>query len=98
MTDMNASNVFQIIIFQVLKFMCKAKHNLNPRAFDNTFTEIHHRYSSRFSRSNLNYQKKLPKPLVLQILLVGQKFGTITYRNLKRIIFSLPLFFKKLKK
>ena len=61
MTDMNASNVYQIIIFQVLKFMCKAKHNLNPRAFDNTFTEIHHRYSSRFSRSNLNYQKKITK-------------------------------------
>ena len=29
MTDMNVLNVYQKIIFEVLKFMCNAKHNLN---------------------------------------------------------------------
>ena len=52
MRDMNALNVYQINIFQVLKFMYKSKHNLNPRVFDNTFTEIHHGYPTKFSRSN----------------------------------------------
>ena len=40
MRDMNALNVYQINIFQALKFIYKSKHNLNPRLFDNTFTEI----------------------------------------------------------
>ena len=43
MRDVNALNVYKTNIFQVLKFMYKAKRNLNPRVFDNTFTEIHHR-------------------------------------------------------
>ena len=43
MRGMNALNVYQIIFFQVLKFMYKPKQNLNPRVFDNTFIEIHHR-------------------------------------------------------
>ena len=47
MKDMNAFSVYQINIFQVLKFMDKAKHNLNPRVFGNTFTEIHHRYPKK---------------------------------------------------
>ena len=37
MRDMNALSAYQINIFQVLKFMYKAKHILNPRLFDNTF-------------------------------------------------------------
>ena len=40
--------------------MYKAKHNLNPRAFDNTFT-IHHRYPTRFSRSNFKQSKIIAK-------------------------------------
>ena len=41
MRDINDLNAFQINIFQVLKFMYKMKHNLNPRVFDNMFKEIH---------------------------------------------------------
>ena len=38
MRNMNAFNVHHTNIFQVLKFTCNAKHNLNPRVFNNTFT------------------------------------------------------------
>ena len=55
--DMNALNA----IFQVLKFMYKSKHNLNPKVFDNTFTEIHHGYPTRFSRSNFKQPKIITK-------------------------------------
>ena len=41
--------------------MYKAKHNLNPRVFDNTFTEIHHRYPTRFTRSNFKQPKIITK-------------------------------------
>ena len=96
MRDMNALNVSQINIFQVLKFIYKSKHNLNPRVFANTFTEIHHGYPAKFSRSNFKQPKYLPKPLVLPFLLVGQRFRIITYMNLEKRL-SQPLFLHKLK-
>ena len=61
MRDMTALNVYQINIFQVLKFMYKSKHNLNPRVSDNTFKEIHHGYPRRSSRSNFKQPKIITK-------------------------------------
>ena len=61
MRDMNALNVYQINILQILKFMYKAKHNLNPIVFDNAFTEIYHRHLRRFSRSNFKDPKIITK-------------------------------------
>lgn len=54
---MNALNVCQINIFQVSKFTYKAKPNLNPRVFQNSFTDIHHRHPKRFSRSSFKQPK-----------------------------------------
>ena len=45
----------------VLKFLYKAKHNLNPRVFDDKFTEIHHRYPTRFSRGNFKQPEIITK-------------------------------------
>ena len=61
MRDMNVLNVYQINIFQVLKFMYKSKHKLNRTVFDNTLTEIHHQYPTRFSRSNFKQPKIITK-------------------------------------
>ena len=47
--------------------MCKAKHNVNPRVFDDTFTEIHHRYQARFSRSNFKQPKLITKAISIPI-------------------------------
>ena len=84
MRDMNALNVYQINIFQVLKFMYKAKHDLNPRVFDNTFTEIYHRYPARFSRANFKQPKIITEATSFTITSLGQRFGTTTYINLKK--------------
>ena len=73
MRDMNALNVYEINIFQVLKFMYKSNHNLNPRVFDNTFTEIHHRHPTRFSRSNFKQQKMITKTTSFAISSYGPK-------------------------
>ena len=59
--DMNALNVHQINIFQVFKLMYKAKHNLNPIIFGNTFTETHHRNPTKFSGSNFKQPKIITK-------------------------------------
>ena len=71
--DMNGLNVYQINVFQVLKFMYKVKRNLNPRAFDNSFAEIHHRYPTRFSRSNFKQPKVITKATSFVISSRGSK-------------------------
>ena len=96
MRDMNALNVYQINIFQVLKFMYKSKHNLNPRVFDNTFTEIHHRYPTRFSRSNFKQPKMITKTTSFAISSRGPKIWNNYLHEFEKKI-SLPLFLHKLK-
>ena len=53
--------------------MYKSKHNLNPRVFDNTFTEIHHGYPTRFSRSNFKQPKMITKTTSFAISSRGPK-------------------------
>ena len=48
----NALNIYQLNLSQVLNFMFKAKHNLTPRVFSARFLEIHHKYPTRFSEHN----------------------------------------------
>ena len=98
MRDMNTLNVYQTNIFQVFKFMYESKHTLNSRVFDNTFTEIHHGYPTRFSRSNFIQRKTITKTNSFAISSRGPRFGIITYMNLKKKKkLSLPLFLHKLK-
>ena len=96
MRDMNALNVYQINIFQVLKFMYKSKRNLNPRLFDNTFTEIHHGYSTRFSRSNFKQPKIITKTISFAISSCGPKIWNNYLHEFEKKNF-LPLFLHKLK-
>ena len=93
MRDMNALNVYQINMLQILQFMYKAKHNLNPIVFDNAFTEIHHRHPRRFSRSNFKDPKKITKATSFAISSRDQRLGRITYMNLKKR-FNLCLYFE----
>ena len=97
MRDMNALNVYQINIFQVLKFMYKSKHNLNPRVFDNTFTEIHHGYPTRFSRSNFKQPKIITKTTSFAISSRGPKIWNNYLLEFEKNNLSLPLFLYKLK-
>ena len=97
MRDVNALNIYQINNFQVLKFMYKAKHNLNPRVFDNTFTEIHHRYPTRFSRSNFKQPNIITKATSFVISSRGSKIWNNYLHEFERKILSLPLFLNKLK-
>ena len=49
MKQLNILNVYQINILQHLLFMFKAKNNIIPRAFMQTFSMIDHIYPRRFS-------------------------------------------------
>ena len=95
--DRNALNVYKINIFQVLRFMLKAKHNVNPRVFDNTFTEIHHRYLTKFSRTNFKQPKTVAKTTNIVISSRGSKIWNNYLHELKKKILSFPLFLNKSK-
>ena len=95
MRDMNALNVYQINIFQVLKFMYKSKHNSNPRVFDNTFTEIHHGYPTRFSKSYFKQPKLITKTTRFVISSRGPKIWNNYLHEFEKK--TLPLFLLKLK-
>ena len=96
MRDVNALNVYQINVFQVLKFMYKSKHNLNPRMFDNTFTEIHQGYPTRFSRSNFKQPKIITKTTSFAISSCGPKIWNNCLHEFEKKL-SLSLFLHKLK-
>ena len=95
---MNALNVHQINIFQVLKLMYKPKHNLNPRIFGNTFTAIHHTNPTRFSGSNFKQPKIITKSNSFVISSRESKiWNNYLHEFEKKTILSLLLLLNKLK-
>ena len=58
MQKVNALDVYQINIFQFLRFMHKHKLNKNPKIFVNSFNKIEHKYPTRYS-GNIYKQPKL---------------------------------------
>ena len=68
--------------------MYESKHKLNPRVFDNTFTEIHG-YPTRFSRSNFIQPKTIPKTNSFAISSRGPKiWNNYLHGFEKKIIFA----------
>ena len=58
MTRLKTLNISQLNIYQILLSMFKIKHNQNPDIFNNQFSDIHHKYSTRFSSYNFLQPKK----------------------------------------
>ena len=77
--------------------MYKAKHNLNARVFHNTFTEIPHRYPTRFSRSNFKQPKIITKATSFVISSHGLRIWNNYLHEFEKKILSFPLFLNKLK-
>ena len=98
MRDMNVLNVYQINIFQTLRFMYKTKNNSNPRIFDKMFREIHHKYPTRFSRNNFEQPRIITKTTSFAISSRGAKIWNSYLGEHEKMILSLPLFLSKLKK
>lgn len=73
MIDMNASNVYQLNVFQVLIFISKSNHNLNQKLFDHMLVEIHDRYLTRFSRSYFKEPKINIESISFSIFSHGSK-------------------------
>ena len=52
--NIKALNLYQLNIFQVLKFMHKGQFKAKPRTFDETFNTISYNYPTRFSKASFN--------------------------------------------
>ena len=55
---LNARNVYQINLLQVLMFMHKIKTNSSPRIFLHQFQTTNHKYETRYSRNNFKEPKR----------------------------------------
>ena len=52
MVRMKVLNIYKLNIYQILNFMFKIKTNTAPCIFENQFTEIQHKYSTRFIKNS----------------------------------------------
>ena len=55
MKKLGILNIFQLNILQTLLFMFKTKNEESPRIFSDQFSNIEHKYSTRFSDNNFKH-------------------------------------------
>ena len=61
LNEIKVLNVYQINVFQTLKFMHKTKYKINPRTFVHQFSELDHQYPTRFSQNSFYYKNSACK-------------------------------------
>ena len=55
---LNALNVYQVNLLQVLLFVYKIKTSSSPRIFLHQFQTINHKYATRYSKNNFKEPKR----------------------------------------
>ena len=91
MQKMNALNVYQINIFQILRFIHKHKLNKNPKIFANSFNKIEHKYLTKCSRNNKQPKLKT-KNTSFAINYRGPYLWNKCLDDKKKVILPMPLF------
>ena len=92
MQKMNALNVYQINIFQILRFMHKHKLNKTPKIFANAFNKIEHKHPTRYSRSYYKQPKLKTKNTSFAINYWGPYLWNKCLDDDEKVILSMPLF------
>ena len=72
MRQLQALNVYQLNIYQIILFVFKTKIGITPITFQNIFSHIEHNYPTRFSKNNLQLHRSSRTPK-FSILLRGPK-------------------------
>ena len=98
MKNLNALNIYQINIIQILVFMFKLNNNMVPNTFHKQFESIHNKYPTKFSSLNLKQPKTFSKMIKFSISSRGpQLWNNLLDSNIKSID-SLSSFKKLVKK
>ena len=92
MQKMNALNVYQINIFQILRFMHKYKLNKNPKMFVNSFNKIEHKSPTRCSRNNYKQPKLKTRNTSFAINCRGPYHWNKCLDDNEKVIPSMSLF------
>ena len=97
MLRLNALNIYQLNLYQILVFMFKAKNNLLPNTFSSVFTNVSHKYTTRYATDACVQTKVCTKQTCFRIY----KRGPTLWNKLKFLIptadTSLTSFKKTLK-
>ena len=83
--SMNALNIYQLNIFQILLFMHNVKNNQTPNIFNNIFSKLENKYNTRLCEHN--FTKPLYKTKLAQY--------TITFRGPQLWNSLVPTDYKK---
>ena len=59
MRKLGILNVFQLNTLQTLLLMYKIRNEESPRIFSNQFSNIEHKYPTRFSQNNFKQHKRI---------------------------------------
>ena len=89
---MNALNVYQPNIFQILRFMHKHKLNKNPKIFANSFNKREHKYPTKYSKNNYKQPKLKTKNTSFAINYPGPYLWNKSLDDNEKVILSMPLF------
>ena len=95
--SLNALNIYQINLYQHLKFMHKVKNNEAPVAFQEIFTKPAHNYPTNFSYNNFTLKKFSLKSTKYSISFRGAKLWNELLTNEEKQIISHKLFSKMVK-
>lgn len=61
LAELNILSIYKLNIHQVLSFMFKSKLLLNPKIFNEKFSQIQHKYNTRYSKNNFETPKTVLK-------------------------------------
>ena len=97
MKSLNALNIFQINIYQILVLMFKSQHNLSPIVFQNMFEKVNHKYPTKFADKNFVIPRKTLKSSTLSISSRGPIFWNSILTNEIKSVVNLSSFQNKIK-
>ena len=95
--ELQALNIFQLNIYNVLIFMHKIKNKTAPKTFNYLFSEISHKYSTRSSGISFSTQKLKSKQTGYKISYRGTFLWNRFHKSIDVSIKSIS-FFKKILK
>ena len=96
MYKLNALNVYQINLYQVILFMYQVKNNVVPKIFNDNFPTVDHSYSTRFSINNFQFPRS-SQTSRFSIILRGPKLWNEFLNNEDKNIPKLFTFKRNLK-
>ena len=97
MKSLNALNIFQINIYQILVLMFKSQHNLSPIVFQNMFEKVNHKYPTKFADKNFVIPRKTLKSSTFSISSRGPILWNSILTNEIKSVVNLSSFQNKIK-